>query len=155
MGLLERHEMRHSLEKIMARLAGKTWSATAAADTIMGLIDQRKWSWEGDRPEEEPRVAQKMYPLIRLDNGHFHAGSPGHSGYELKQGDTVDVIIGGEFVRGELQVVGVGEPEIALQLKLELDLISLENMLEAGQTVQGGETYELPLPDCVLLRKVG
>jgi hypothetical protein len=146
--------MRGILRKWFTGLERPWMSGDKAADEIMGLFAQAGWA--------PPEAAHKMVPLIRrAEPPYLWAGDPDHNGVELKDGDTVEIIVGGELVRGRLKIYG---ELLTLRVTVDMDVIALEHRAAAGESICGvgashaskdwEPCYGFPMPDCILLRKV-
>jgi hypothetical protein len=160
MGQLHRNGVEQTLGRFLQRMKDEGLSAEVATDEVMGLLDALGWYPADD--DDPPRTAHKMVPLIRRDDPpYLWAGDPDHNGVELKDGDTVEIIVGGELVRGRLKVYG---ELLTLRMTVDMDVIALEKRSAAGESIWGvgashaspdwESSYGFQMPDCILLRKV-
>lgn len=141
-----RYELRKKLETLIQKWLENGASVRHMAEGVMLQLDAAGWG------PEATTVARPMRPLTRPgDTFDFYVGSPGHGGVALADGDTLEAIVAGELVQGTLRLYPT---RAALELTIEVDRIAVERRLASGQCVDGGDSYELPLPDCALVRKV-
>jgi hypothetical protein len=138
--------MRGILRRWFTGLERPWMDGDKAAGEIMGLLDQAGWA--------PPEAAHKLYPLTRPGNTveSYYAKPAVNGGEALSEGDTVELVIGGELVRGTFVLCPNGAA--AVNLTVELDKIAVEHRLADSLVVCGADHWPLPLPDCVLLRKV-